>query len=216
MREIHLYTDGGLRPVQGWAAGTGMGGAGFIAVEAENGVASDRLIVKAALHYDDVTTNQRMELLAAIEGIAAVRGALHGDLQTTKVVLHSDSAYMINCIKDAWWYNWMVKQNGGWKNSSKQPVENSDLWRALLSRTLDAYHTLSGTYGPRTPWLKLANADDREAVRLSSERGMFVQFVKVKGHRGVPLNEVADQLATAGKNNQPLWEVGQGYKDTKA
>ncbi len=71
------------------------------------------------------TTNQRMELTAAVEGLAAIHGR-------RRVRLHSDSAYIVNCFRDAWWRRW---EREGWKNAQKQPVANRDLWERLLAET---------------------------------------------------------------------------------
>ena len=66
------------------------------------------------------TTNNRMELLAAIEGLRALR-------EPCKVTLTTDSVYVKNGITQ-WLPNWKKR---GWKTASKQPVKNADLWRAL-------------------------------------------------------------------------------------
>ena len=190
---IHVYTDGGIRPDSSMPQGSGYGGTGVVVVNALDG----SVLFESSTFYDEQTTNQRMELLAAIEGLEAIRRL---PLVYSAIALHSDSAYLINCMQDRWWYNWMVKQNGGWKNSSKQPVENSDLWRRLLSNLRVSYHLVAGAFGPK-PWGKLYLQDDRDAIRAACNNGLDnVSFVKVKGHAGIPLNERADQLATAGKN----------------
>ena len=69
------------------------------------------------------TTNQRMELTAAIEGLAAIP-------DRRRVLLHSDSAYVVNCFRDRWWEGW---ERNGWKNAGKQPVANRDLWERLIA-----------------------------------------------------------------------------------
>lgn len=71
------------------------------------------------------TTNQRMELTAAIEGLAAIPGR-------RRVRLHSDSAYVINCFRDRWWERW---ERSGWRNAGKQPIANRDLWERLLAES---------------------------------------------------------------------------------
>jgi ribonuclease HI len=66
------------------------------------------------------TTNQRMELMAAIQGLTALN-------RPCAVVLYTDSRYVLQGIT-SWINGW--KRNG-WQNSAKQPVKNADLWRAL-------------------------------------------------------------------------------------
>jgi len=71
------------------------------------------------------TTNQRMELTAAVEGLAAIPGR-------RRVHLHSDSAYIVNCFRDRWWERW---ERGGWLGAGHKPVTNRDLWERLLAET---------------------------------------------------------------------------------
>ena len=66
------------------------------------------------------TTNNRMELTAAIEALSALK-------KPSKVVLTTDSRYVIQGIND-WMPNWVAR---GWKTANKQPVKNQDLWQAL-------------------------------------------------------------------------------------
>lgn len=66
------------------------------------------------------TTNNRMELMAAIEGLRALK-------QACKVILTTDSQYVRQGITQ-WMFNW--KKNG-WKTSAKKPVKNADLWQEL-------------------------------------------------------------------------------------
>ena len=70
------------------------------------------------------TTNNRMELLAAIEALNALK-------KPCAVELHTDSQYVRNGITK-WIHGW--KKNG-WKTSAKQPVKNEELWRALDEAT---------------------------------------------------------------------------------
>jgi ribonuclease HI len=71
------------------------------------------------------TTNQRMELRAAIEGLASIAGA-------RAVALYTDSSYVMNCFRDRWWEKW---ERNGWLGSTKQPVTNRDLWERLIAET---------------------------------------------------------------------------------
>jgi ribonuclease HI len=66
------------------------------------------------------TTNQRMELTAALE---AVRAHPEG------IEVVSDSTYVVNCFRDKWWEGWLAR---GWKNSQKKDVANRDLWEPLI------------------------------------------------------------------------------------
>jgi ribonuclease HI len=66
------------------------------------------------------TTNQRMEMQAVLEALRA----LDGDL-----TIVSDSTYVVHCFRDRWWVKW---QSNGWKNSKKEPVANTDLWKPLI------------------------------------------------------------------------------------
>jgi ribonuclease HI len=66
------------------------------------------------------TTNNRMELTAAIEALNALKGG-------RRVVLHTDSKYVMHGITE-WMANWKKR---GWKTAAKRPVKNQDLWVAL-------------------------------------------------------------------------------------
>ena len=192
---IHLYTDGGLRPDPSMPAGKGLGGTGFLAVDAERG----NILLEGCSHYPGLTTNQRMEILAAIEGLEAVRG-LPGYVRSWPVLVHSDSAYVVNCMEAGWWHSWVIKQNCGWKNSAGKPVENQELWRRLLALCQSTYHKAASGLGPKNPWAGLKLAEDREMMRAAMETGLSVKFKHVKGHAGIILNERVDSLATLGKN----------------
>lgn len=72
--------------------------------------------------FERQTTNNRMEILAAIEALRALK-------TPCQVKLYSDSAYLVNAFRQNWLANW---QRNGWINSKKDPVENQDLWRELL------------------------------------------------------------------------------------
>lgn len=71
------------------------------------------------------TTNQRMELLAVIEALAAHPG---------RVEIRSDSTYVVNCFRDRWWANWRRR---GWRNAQGKPIANQDLWAQLIAEVVD-------------------------------------------------------------------------------
>jgi ribonuclease HI len=72
---------------------------------------------------ENPTTNQRMELRGAIEGLRSLDGR-------RRVEIYSDSAYLVNCFRDKWYVRW---RENGWKNVQKKPVGNRDLWEALIA-----------------------------------------------------------------------------------
>ncbi|MEL7129773.1 MAG: ribonuclease HI [Pseudomonadota bacterium] len=103
---IEIWTDGAC------SGNPGPGGWGVLLVSGEN--------EKELFGGEPSTTNNRMELMAAIEALTALK-------KPSKVILHTDSTY----VKDGltkWIHGW--KRNG-WKTASKKPVKNKDLWQAL-------------------------------------------------------------------------------------
>lgn len=71
------------------------------------------------------TTNNRMEMRALISAI----NYCWENYQDEDITIYSDSALIINCIKQKWYKKWMVN---GWRNSKREAVKNSDLWREML------------------------------------------------------------------------------------
>ncbi len=71
------------------------------------------------------TTNQRMEIRAALEALRAIPGPV-------RVV--SDSTYVVNCFRQRWWAGWRRK---GWRNAQGKPVANRDLWEPLIELVVD-------------------------------------------------------------------------------
>ena len=106
------------------------------------------------------TTNQRMEIKAALEAVVALDGPL-------SVV--SDSTYVVNCFRDRWWEGWIAR---GWLTAGKKPVANRDLWEPLIDQ-------VRGDPGRiRFTWVKGHSADvmndlvDRLAVEAArTQRG---------------------------------------------
>ena len=77
---------------------------------------------------DPHTTNQRMEIMAALEALLALRPDAPG-----AIVVVSDSTYVVKCFTDEWWRGWLRR---GWKNTANKPVANRDLWEPLLALAL--------------------------------------------------------------------------------
>ena len=108
MKEIIIYTDGAC------LGNPGPGGWAAVLMHGE--------VIKEIAGGERLTTNNRMELFAIIRGLEVLK-------QPSRVRLHSDSAYAINCFKQRWFERW---QRNGWLNSQKAPVENRDLWERLI------------------------------------------------------------------------------------
>lgn len=113
--EVTIYTDGGCEP------NPGPGGWGAILqTRRADGTPYEREISGG----DPATTNNRMELTAAIEALKALN-------KPCRVILHTDSEYLKKGITE-WLSGWIAKN---WRTSSKTPVKNQDLWQALLAET---------------------------------------------------------------------------------
>lgn len=106
-----MYTDGACR------GNPGPGGWGVILSYASR--------QKTLSGFEPETTNNRMELTAAIEGLRALTRSCEVDLNT-------DSKYVLQGINE-WIENWKVN---GWKTATKKPVKNADLWNLLDKQTL--------------------------------------------------------------------------------
>jgi ribonuclease HI len=113
-----------------------------------------------AAGHEEHTTNQRMELLAVIEALAAHEG---------RVEIRSDSTYVVNCFKDRWWAGWRAR---GWRNSQGKPVANQDLWERLIGEVVDlrpGQITLSWVKGHSTDVMNnLCDELATRAARLQS------------------------------------------------
>jgi len=73
---------------------------------------------------EDNTTNNRMELMALLKALSALKeDSLH-------LRIFSDSSYLVNCFKKEWYVSW---EKNDWRNSKKDPVENQDLWKDILT-----------------------------------------------------------------------------------
>ena len=95
--------------------------------------------VREIIGCEQDTTNNRMELKAAIMGLNAVTRAM-------PIELHTDSRYVLDGVK-----NWMPRwKANGWKTASKKPVANQDLWQILdeaVSRHQVTWHWVKGHAG---------------------------------------------------------------------
>ena len=139
MKQVDIYTDGACR------GNPGPGGFGAILVFAG--------IEKEFSGGEPQTTNNRMELLAAITALGALK-------EPCAVTLYSDSKYLVDAVNQKWVYGWRKK---GWKKADGKPALNTDLWERLLA--------LLETHSVRFIWVKGHNGHpynercDRLAVK---------------------------------------------------
>ena len=138
MKNVEIFTDGACK------GNPGPGGWGAV--------------IRYGKHEKEIsgsepeTTNNRMEMTAAIN-------ALNLLIEPCAVTLHTDSKYVLDGITK-WVEGW---QRNGWKNASKQPVRNADLWHALIEAV--ARHKIQWV------WVKGHNGhiENERADRLASD-----------------------------------------------
>ena len=113
--KVEIYTDGAAR-------GNPDGPGGF-------GTVLHYTDTRGQLHVKELsagyrrTTNNRMELMAAIAGLEALN-------RPCQVELYSDSKYLVDAFNQHWIDGWIKK---GWKRGKNEPVKNVDLWKRLLA-----------------------------------------------------------------------------------
>jgi len=137
---VTIYADGGCR------GNPGPGGWGVVLQSGEH--------EKELWGGEAATTNNRMELTAAIRALEALR-------RPATVHLHSDSQYLQKGITE-WIRNW---QRNGWRTADRQPVKNADLWQRLAE--------LAGQHQVTWCWVRghAGNAGNERADALAN-RGM--------------------------------------------
>lgn len=109
MKKVSIYTDGAC------SGNPGPGGWGAVLVY--NG------IEKELSGGEKSTTNNRMELMAAISSLEALK-------EPCEVELYSDSKYLVDAIEKRWLENWVTR---GWRKADKSPVLNVELWQRLIA-----------------------------------------------------------------------------------
>lgn len=112
-KHVHVFTDGSCN------TGSGDGGWGYLLKYGN--------FERKASGYEANTTNNRMELTAAVKALSSLKEAC-------TVTITTDSQYLRKAFMDGWLKNW---QRNGWKTANKQPVKNKDLWLELLRLTAE-------------------------------------------------------------------------------
>lgn len=136
MDEVTIYTDGAC------SGNPGPGGWAAIIIRGDDDA-------ETLTGGEPHTTNNRMELTAALEALRTLDGP-------SRVRLHTDSAYLSRAFNDSWIENW---QKNGWRTSSKKPVKNKTLWQELVA--LDEQHDID--------WIWVKGHADNELNNLADE-----------------------------------------------
>ena len=150
--EVHLFTDGAC------SGNPGPGGWAFILRHPATGKEVERF------GGERETTNNRMELTAAIQALEALQ-------RPSTVILHTDSKYLLDGITK-WIQGW---QRNGWKTADKKPVKNVDLWQRLelAMATHDVkFHWVKGHAGH--PENERADALARQGVEQARNGGGYI------------------------------------------
>ena len=127
MREVEIYTDGAC------SGNPGKGGWGTILLYR----GKEKILSGFVLE----TTNNKMELMAAIKGLEALK-------ESCRVKLYSDSAYLVNAFTKGWIESWI--KNGWTRGEKKEELKNLDMWKKLYSLTQK--HTVE--------WIKVKGHSD--------------------------------------------------------
>lgn len=148
MKRVELYTDGSC------SGNPGPGGWGAILIY--------QGLEKELSGGAPATTNNRMELTGAIQGLAALK-------EPCQVELYTDSQYIASAINQHWLENWKKR---GWKKADKSPVLNQELWQQLdqqLSRHQVTFHWVKGhadnAYNNRCDALAVAQTQKYRSLR---------------------------------------------------
>lgn len=113
---VQIFTDGAARGNPNGPGGYGV----ILRCEAADGTVHERELSRGYVK----TTNNRMELMAAIAGLEALK-------KPCEVELYSDSQYLVNAFNQRWVDGWV--KNGWTRGKAKEPVKNPDLWKRLLA-----------------------------------------------------------------------------------
>ncbi len=187
--KITIYTDGSSR------GNPGPGGWGCILITESKQIANGNEQLGEVVELggrEDMTTNNRMELMATIEGLRHINGrqkttdirdGLDGEqaamYRPQSIEICTDSEYVKKGMTE-WIKGWIQK---GWKTSTKKDVLNRDLWEQLL----------------------------HEVTRLKDAH-VVITWKYVRGHTGIPGNERADAIATGCADNATHLQLYRGEK----
>lgn len=143
--KVNIYTDGAC------SGNPGPGGWGALLIAKKNGLVVSK---KEIYGGEQNTTNNRMELMAAIEALSALK-------KTSKVTIVTDSKYLKDGMTK-WLVQWLANN---WKSSTKKQIKNVDLWKKIYN--LSEVHEISWA------WVKgHDNHEENEKADHLARRGM--------------------------------------------
>ena len=144
MNQVEIYTDGACK------GNPGPGGWGVLL--------KSGTVEKELFGGERETTNNRMELMAVIQALQALK-------RPCRVMMHADSQYVLKGITE-WLQGWKAK---GWKTASKQPVKNVDLWQQLDALLAQTEHDIEWR------WVRGHNGDPgNERADALANRGVLL------------------------------------------
>lgn len=172
---LRIYTDGGC---SGNQSKQNFGGWGAILEFAGH--------TKELYGGEKNTTNNRMEMTALLEAFRAIKK------ENQQIEAYSDSSYLMDCFRKKWYVNWV---KNGWKTAGNKPVENRDLWEALLpflERHSIRFYRVKGHVNLESPSVNLGKLYEKFMEWNGSSYSFEdFQYITEKNNR-------ADQLANMG------------------
>ena len=148
IKEVDIYTDGAC------INNPGPGGYGVVLLYNQH-----RKELSGGFR---LTTNNRMEMMAAIVGLAALK-------TRCAVTLYTDSQYLVNAVMQGWAKKW---QANGWKRNKRDPAKNPDLWEQLLN--LCANHDVRFVWVKGHAGIRENECCDRLAVQAAKQKNLPV------------------------------------------
>ena len=146
IKEVDIYTDGAC------INNPGPGGYGVVLLYNQH-----RKELSGGFR---LTTNNRMEMMAAIVGLAALK-------TRCAVTLYTDSQYLVNAVMQGWAKKW---QANGWKRNKRENAKNPDLWEQLLN--LCANHDVRFVWVKGHAGIRENECCDRLAVQAAKQNNL--------------------------------------------
>jgi len=159
---MNIYTDGACKDNNRQEDGTAEGKGGWAFIILENKPGQNMEIALEGSGHVAGTTNQEMEIIAVAQAFEAM------DSKYNEMInLYSDSAYVINCLKDRWYDKWV---SNGWVNNKKKPVENQEAWERLIDvvnrYSVNLFHVKRNT----TKFIRMVDSMAKQASKTKTSQ----------------------------------------------